>query len=193
MSGLYQFSSVYRHFVLNKYAVVRGRFDTRSVKPYYLCTVVLFDIPKDSDIVDGYELSSGDVIDQYPMEREDMKTGGEGAHEEKWSHSINGTVNSKWASTHVDSDTLPSKSTRSTDAVNVIFTIPAYGVMVQRRFKSSIAQLHKKHVRREIIVDHKRDLLHINSPSPYIRSDQHPAVERWWWRLAKGLGEDGVF
>lgn len=58
-SGLYQFSSVYRHFVLNKYAVIRGRFDISSVESYYLCTVVLLDISKDSDIVDGYELSLG--------------------------------------------------------------------------------------------------------------------------------------
>jgi len=62
-SGLYQFSSIYRHFVLNKYAVVRGKFNTRSLESYYLCTVVLFDIPKDPDIVDSHELSSGDVID----------------------------------------------------------------------------------------------------------------------------------
>ena len=67
MSGLYQFSSIYRHFVLNKYTVVRGRFDTRPIKSYYLCTVVLLDIPKDSDILDGYELLSGDVIDQHAM------------------------------------------------------------------------------------------------------------------------------
>ena len=58
-SELYQFSSVYRHLVLNKYAVVRGGFDTRSASPYYLCTVVLFDISKYSDIVNGYELFSG--------------------------------------------------------------------------------------------------------------------------------------
>jgi len=100
-------------------------------------------------------------------------------------------VNSKRANTHIDSDALPSKSTRPTDAVNVIFTIPARGDG-SVRFKSSIAQLHKKHVRREVIVNHKRDLLHINPPSPHIRSDQHPAVEEWGWELAKGLGE-GVF
>jgi len=33
------------------------------------------------------------------------------------------TVNSKRAGTHVDSDTLPSKSTGSTNAVNIVFTI----------------------------------------------------------------------
>lgn len=63
-SKLYQFGSVYRHFILNKYAVVRGRFGMRSVKPYYLCTVVLFDISKDSDIVHGDKLLSEGVIDQ---------------------------------------------------------------------------------------------------------------------------------
>ena len=36
----------------------------RSVKPYYLCTVVLFDISKDSDIVHGDKLLSEGVIDQ---------------------------------------------------------------------------------------------------------------------------------
>lgn len=35
-------------------------------------------------------------------------------------------VNSKRAGTHVDSDTLPSKPTGSTDAVNVVFTISAH-------------------------------------------------------------------
>jgi len=33
------------------------------------------------------------------------------------------TVNSKRANTHVDSDTLPSKSTGSAYAVNIVFTI----------------------------------------------------------------------
>lgn len=113
--------------------------------------------------------------------------GSEGGHEEKWSHSIDRTANSKRANTHVDSDALPSKSTRSTDAVNVIFTIPARGDG-SVRFKSSIAQLHKKHARREVVVNHKRDLLHINSPSPYVRSDQHSTVEKWWWGLARSLG-----
>jgi len=60
-----------------------------------------------------------------------METGSEGCHEESWGHSIDRTVNSKRTSTHVDSDTLPSKSTRSTDAVNVIFTIPAYEATAQ--------------------------------------------------------------
>jgi hypothetical protein len=62
---LYQLSSVYRHFILNKYAVVRGRFDTRSAKSYYLCTIVLFDISKDSDVINSYELLSGGVVDQH--------------------------------------------------------------------------------------------------------------------------------
>ena len=39
-------------------------------------------------------------------------------------------LNSKNASTHVDSNTLPSKSARSTDAVNIILTIPAREVIV---------------------------------------------------------------
>ena len=64
-SKLYQFSSVHRHFVLNKYAVVRGRCDTRSAKPYYLCAIVLLDISKDSDIVNSYELSSEGVINRH--------------------------------------------------------------------------------------------------------------------------------
>lgn len=67
-SELYQFSSVYRHFVLNKYPVVRGRFDTRSAKPYYLCTVVLLNISKDPDIVNSYELLS-EVISQHATRR----------------------------------------------------------------------------------------------------------------------------
>jgi hypothetical protein len=85
-------------------------------------------------------------------------------------------VISERASTHVDSDTLPSKSTRSTDAVNVILTISACEAAARVRFKSSQTQ---KHVRRQVVVDHKGDLLHINPPSPYIRSDQHTAVEQW--------------
>lgn len=36
------------------------------------------------------------------------------------------------AGTHVDSDTLPSKSTRSTDTVDIIFTVPAYDAMVRQ-------------------------------------------------------------
>ena len=36
------------------------------------------------------------------------------------------TVDPKMVSTHIYGDTLPSKSTGSTDAVNVIFTISAY-------------------------------------------------------------------
>ena len=61
-----------------------------------------------------------------------METGSEVGHEERWSHSTDKTVNSKWARTHIDSDTLPSKSTRSTDAVNVILTIPAYETTAQQ-------------------------------------------------------------
>lgn len=119
-SELYQFSSVYRHFVLNKYAVVRGEFgNTRFAKSYYLCTVVLFDIPKDSDIINSYELLPEVVSDKYVRyrHRERGKVGRQ--HGDR-------IVNSKKAITHVDSDTFPSKSTRSTDTVNVIFTISAY-------------------------------------------------------------------
>lgn len=47
-----------------KYAVIRGRLDPRSAKAYYLCTVVLFNIPKDPDIINSHELLIGDVIDQ---------------------------------------------------------------------------------------------------------------------------------
>ena len=65
-SKLYQFSSIYRHFILNKGAVVRDEFDRRSVDSYYLCTIVLFDVSKNSDIVHSHELSSKDVIDQCP-------------------------------------------------------------------------------------------------------------------------------
>ena len=65
-SKLYQFSSIYRHFILNKGAVVRDESDRRSVNSYYLCTIVLFDVSKNSDIVHSHELSSKDVIDQCP-------------------------------------------------------------------------------------------------------------------------------
>ena len=61
---LYQFSGVYRHFVLNKYAVVRGKFDARPAESYYLCTVVLFDISKDPDIFNSHELLPVEVADQ---------------------------------------------------------------------------------------------------------------------------------
>ena len=61
---LYQLSSVYGHFVLNKYAVIRKRFNTRSAKSYYLRSVVLFDISEDSDVVHSHELLPGDVTDQ---------------------------------------------------------------------------------------------------------------------------------
>jgi hypothetical protein len=56
---LYQFSSIHRHFVLSNYAVVScqgGVFNTRSGGSYYLCTIVLLDISKDSDVVHSYEL-----------------------------------------------------------------------------------------------------------------------------------------
>jgi hypothetical protein len=39
-------------------------FDTRSTKSYYLCTVVLFDISEDSDIINSYKLLSRSVTDQ---------------------------------------------------------------------------------------------------------------------------------
>jgi hypothetical protein len=78
-SKLYQFSSVHRHFVLNKYAVVRGRCNTRHAKPHYLCTVVLLDISKDSDVVNSYELSSGAGPISISMQHgESLETGGGG-------------------------------------------------------------------------------------------------------------------
>jgi hypothetical protein len=50
-----------------KWAVVNYEFNANYTrKPYYLCTVVLFDISKDSDIVHGHELLSEGAIDQYP-------------------------------------------------------------------------------------------------------------------------------
>ena len=54
---------------------------------------------------------------------ENLETEGEAGREGKWSR-ITGRVNSGRVGTHVDSDALPSKSTRSADAVYVIFTIP---------------------------------------------------------------------
>lgn len=61
----------------------------------------------------------------------EMGTEGEGGHEERWSRSTNRTVNSRRVSTHVDSNTLPAKSTSSTNAVNVIFTVSAHEAMGQ--------------------------------------------------------------
>ena len=60
-------------------------------------------------------------------------------------------LNSKNARTHVDSNTLPSKSARSTDAVNIIFTVSGGESKVQV-FHSTIAQ---KHARGQIVVNHK--------------------------------------
>ena len=40
-------------------------------------------------------------------------------------------LNSKTPGTHVDSNPLPPKSARSTDAVNIIFTISVYVARVQ--------------------------------------------------------------
>jgi hypothetical protein len=82
---LYQFSSIYRHFILNRYAVVRGRFDGESTKPYYLCTVVLFDISKDSDIVNSHELLPGDATDQHARYKhgEEENAGMEGGGERR--------------------------------------------------------------------------------------------------------------
>jgi hypothetical protein len=65
------------------------------------------------------------------------------------------------ARTHVDSDTLPSRSTRSTDATNVIFTVSAYKAAGLVRFKPST---ERKHLRRQVVVDHEGDLLHIDPP-----------------------------
>ena len=53
---LYQLSSVHRHFILGKSVVVRDRFNMGSAGSYYLCTVVLFDVSKDSDIVHSHKL-----------------------------------------------------------------------------------------------------------------------------------------
>ena len=86
---LYQFGSVYRHFVLNKDAVVRRKFDTGPAKSYYLCTIVLFDISKDSDIFNCHELLPGDVVNQharYKHRREEMEGGG--SNEGKWGGSV---------------------------------------------------------------------------------------------------------
>ena len=77
-SKLYQFSSVHRHFILNKYAVVRDGFDARFVESYYLGTVVLFDVSKDSDIIHSHELLSEGVIDQYARGEGDNEEGGAG-------------------------------------------------------------------------------------------------------------------
>ena len=65
-SKLYQFSSIYSHFILNKGAVVRDKFDRRSADSYYLCTIVLFDVSKNSDLIHSCELSSDDMINQCP-------------------------------------------------------------------------------------------------------------------------------
>ena len=79
---LYQLSCVYRHFVLNKYAVVRGRFDKRSAGSYYLCAVVLFNISQNSDIINCHKLLPRDVVDQCAR----YKRGGEGMgmEDERW-------------------------------------------------------------------------------------------------------------
>ena len=121
---LYQFSSVYRHLVLNKDAVIRRRFDKRSAKSHYLRSVVLFDISKDSDVLHSHELTPRDVTDQYQDTnaeeriREWRVKGGRGrsgvaARRQNWG-------------THVYGDPLPSKSARSADTVNVVFTISGY-------------------------------------------------------------------
>ena len=60
---LYEFSGVYRHFILNKCSVVRDRINARYTEPYYLCAIVLFDVSKDSDIFHSHELLVMDVID----------------------------------------------------------------------------------------------------------------------------------
>ena len=49
-------------------------------------------------------------------------------------------VNSKRAGTHVDSDTLPSKPTGSTDAVNVVFTISAHARSSKARIFDTITR-----------------------------------------------------
>lgn len=66
----------------------------------------------------------------------------------------------------------------------------------QVRLKPSVVKLHKKHVRRQIVVDHEGNLLHINPPSPHVCGDQHAAVKKSGRggvgvaKLAKSLGED---
>ena len=47
-------------------AVVRDKFDGRSADSYYLCTIVLFDVSKNSDLIHSRELSSDDMINQCP-------------------------------------------------------------------------------------------------------------------------------
>lgn len=72
-------------------------------------------------------------------------------------------------STHIDSNTLASETTWTTDAMNVIFTV-ASGCrkVINRHRKRSQAPL-----RREIIVDNQRDLLNVDAASPYVGSDQN--------------------
>jgi len=117
--------------------------------------------------------------------------GGEGRNGGKWS----GGWRQNWG-TYVYGDTLPSEPTRSADAVNVILTISGH------QGGNSKVQSHKTitriHVRREVVVNHEGDLLHINPAGPHIRGDQHTAVEEWKWRrwsdeISQGPGKDGVF
>lgn len=55
---------------------------------------------------------------------ENLGAEGEAGREGKWSRGTGRRVNPGRVCTHVDSDALPSKSTRSADTVYVIFTIP---------------------------------------------------------------------
>jgi len=121
---LYQLGSVYRHFVLKKDAVIRRRSNTGSEKSYYLCAIVLFDISKDSDVVNSHELLPRDVTDQQQHTN---------AEERMWKRRVKGKTRGGGAATrirnwgtHVYGDALPSESTRSAYTMNIIFTISAY-------------------------------------------------------------------
>jgi hypothetical protein len=73
---------------------------------------------------------------------------------------------------HVDSNTLATKATRSTDAMDVIFTVPVH-IICHNCYM--IGQAIDVYVRRKVIVDYEGHLLHVDAPSPYIGSDKYSA------------------
>lgn len=84
---------------------------------------------------------------------------------------MSGTVNLDTGVTYVDRYTFASESTRSTNTMNIVFTI-------SNRSQSPEERLERRNIRREIIVYDQRYLLHVNTSSPNIGGNENTAERR---------------
>lgn len=130
---LQQLRHVERHFFLIKYTVVRGKLSTRLGGPYYLYTVVLFDISKGLDILDSDELfpDRDRPVSQIPMRRR-CENEWEGWRQGKaYRRNRDRSVNSSRRSTYIGNDAPACNLAQLADTVKVVFTISVYKATVK--------------------------------------------------------------